>query len=338
MQIGGVSDTLGTPTVGEYLDEIPITGLFQQNSIDVKMLDIARVEVLRGPQGTLYGEGAMGGAIHFITNAPNLTTYSGMIEGELNQITGGGAGYKVNGMVNLPIIPDKLGLRLVAGEERDGGWIESTLTGQTNINTTQATTLRGTLLAQPTDRLEVSLTALHQQEDSANNPYAIDGKSDAAVATPDHNLYNLVNGVIRYDFGPVKLVESAGYIDLHSVITDDLSYAFVPLLDAVFGLPVGFITQTPLVGDVQSRVFSDEFRLSSSGEGRFNWTAGAYYRRFTGSGTSTVTHRLSRLASGFLLFRGGGHDRYLRGGRGFRRGQLPAYRQAECSCRRTLLS
>jgi outer membrane receptor protein involved in Fe transport len=288
IQIRGVSASLGAPTVGEYLDEMPISADGQSSTVDVRLIDMQRIEVVRGPQGTLYGEGAMGGALHYITADPELTTYSGSMEASAGHVTDGEASYRANAVLNLPIVQDKVGLRLVAGYQRDGGWVDNVLTGEDDINSTEITTLRGKLLIKPDDNTQVSLLVLHQEANQANQDFGLNRQISATVQTFNHNRYDLLNGVIRHDFGPVRLTESAGYVNVHSNLQYDLTYAFLPLLELPppfgFGLPPGFITQIPLTGVTDVHIFANELRLSSDGTGRFNWTAGGYFRRSENSG------------------------------------------------------
>jgi iron complex outermembrane recepter protein len=290
IQIGGVSDADGPATVGVYLDEMPITGNTVQigstgTLADVRLLDMARVEVLRGPQGTLYGEGSMGGTIRYITNSPDLTTYSGSVEGEGGQIDGGAQSYKADGVANLPLIPGELGLRLVAGYERDGGWIDDSATGQSNINGIDFKTFRGKLLVRPTDRVEVSLLYQHQDSDQNFEPFGINGIYPSPVESFAHDRYDIVNGIVKFDLGPVDILETAGYLNRTSTSQADATAAFLPFLEAPpplgLGLPSGFITGIPFFEQTTQRIYTDELRFSSNGNGPFTWIVGAYYRHGT---------------------------------------------------------
>lgn len=282
IQIGGVSNVTGLATVGTYLNEMAINGASAQGgpggqSLDIRLLDLARIEVLRGPQGTLYGEGSMGGTIHYVTNSPDLDTYSGSLEGEVGHITGGDESYKINGVINAPLIEDKLGLRVVAGYQRDGGWIDNTATGRRNINDTEFKTVRAELLARPADRLDLSLLYIHQDLDLDYKPFGVGGKQSSAVQTYDHDRYDLVNGVIKYDLGSVQLLDSIGYLNRNSTLQLDLTPAFLPIL-GFFGIPPGFITEIPFSFVNDQEIFTNELRVSSTGPSRFNWTIGGYYR------------------------------------------------------------
>jgi iron complex outermembrane receptor protein len=129
--IRGVVATVGAATTGVYLDDVSLskranTGVSQQNGAPLPVLfDLDRVEVLKGPQGTLYGGSSEGGAIRFITPAPSLTTMSGLARVEVNQVDQGGVGYEFGAATGGPIVQDKLGFRISGVYRRTAGWIDS---------------------------------------------------------------------------------------------------------------------------------------------------------------------------------------------------------------------
>jgi outer membrane receptor protein involved in Fe transport len=116
------------PTVGIYLDEQPITTI--TGAVDVHIYDVARVEALAGPQGTLYGASSMAGTIRIITNRPDPSKFEGAIDLELNKVTDGGWGYSAEGFVNVPL-SDRVALRAVAWYDRDAGFIDNVLQTRT---------------------------------------------------------------------------------------------------------------------------------------------------------------------------------------------------------------
>lgn len=121
IQMRGLATISGAATVGVYLDETPVASETTGASLTVRMLDMERVEVLRGPQATLYGDSSMGGTIRYIPTAPKFDTVSGSAEVEYNGTKGGSAGYKAVGVVNLPL-GENAAVRLVGGYERVGGY------------------------------------------------------------------------------------------------------------------------------------------------------------------------------------------------------------------------
>ncbi len=129
LEIRGLSSSGGSaPTVGFYLNEIPLTppsnSLNGKVVIDPSLFDLQRVEVLRGPQGTLYGSGSMGGTIKLITNAPNLEDLSGAVSGTVSTTAHGGFNSSINAAFNVPIIKDMLAVRAVVTNNSDSGFID----------------------------------------------------------------------------------------------------------------------------------------------------------------------------------------------------------------------
>ena len=129
------------PSVGSYLDEQPITTI--GGTLDVHVYDIARVEVLPGPQGTLYGASSEAGTFRIITNKPSTTRFSAGYDLEGNTVEHGGQGYVAEGFVNIPLTP-KAAIRIVGFDERDAGYIDNVpgsrpfaTSGQTITNTSQ---------------------------------------------------------------------------------------------------------------------------------------------------------------------------------------------------------
>ncbi|MBL4801472.1 MAG: TonB-dependent receptor [Emcibacter sp.] len=277
IQLRGISNTLGSSTVGLYLDETPLILDRQGNALGIRLLDLERVEVLRGPQATLYGEGSMGGTLRYIPAAPKLDAIGGSVDGEYSSTKDGGDGYKITGVLNLPLVTDRLGLRMVAGHERVGGFIDSLATGKKDVNVADVTTLRGTLLATPNDRLDVSVMGLYQETDQEYQEFGVNRKTSAIVPTFNKDRYILGQVKGSYDFDFAELNGSASYIDRDNTVQADVSPFFVPFLP-LFGVPAGVVTQVGLPVDYDYRVFSAELRLSSQNQGVFGWSIGTTYR------------------------------------------------------------
>src|SRR5690606_22584338 len=166
------------------------------------------VEVLRGPQPTLYGDGSMGGTIRYVTASPDLDRASASVNTELTSIDDGENGWLVNGHVNVPLVDDRVGLRIAVGYEDQGGWIDRTATGETDINGYQIATARAKLLVKLNDDADVSVLLLHQESDQDNQHFGVDGKTAWTVPTYLNTKYDLASVVFRYDLGFAELVET----------------------------------------------------------------------------------------------------------------------------------
>jgi len=168
----GVNST-GAATVGSYYDEAVISANNGNDgggrNVDFKLYDIQRIEVLKGPQGTLYGASSESGTIRIITNKPDTHEFSGYIAGNVSGTEKGGANYNVNGALNLPIANDKLALRVVGWYVNDSGFIDQPRipAGRVaNVNTDETSGGRAQLRYTPTSELSITASATYQKQHS----------------------------------------------------------------------------------------------------------------------------------------------------------------------------
>jgi outer membrane receptor protein involved in Fe transport len=287
IQMRGISSTFGLPTVGRYLDEMPISIDIQGIGFEMRLLDVERLEVLRGPQGTLYGEGSMGGTIRYLTADPDLTRFGGTFEAQGGAVTDGGTAWRTNAALNVPLVEGRAGLRLVAGYEDTGGWIDSLVTGEDDINSVEISHLRGKLQVNFSDNVEGSLLVLHQEQDQEYTNSAGDRESTALVPELNNQSHDLVNGVVRWDLGFAELVNSVGYMEAETQTAADFSVPFVPILQ-LFGYPPGFITSVGVGSVGEFTLWTDEIRLASAPGGAFDWTIGLYGRDLRTDAISTT--------------------------------------------------
>jgi outer membrane receptor protein involved in Fe transport len=212
VSIRGIRSGVGAPTTSVYLDDTPLQryGGPGQNigngTVFPQLFDLERVEVLKGPQGTLYGGSAEGGTIRFITPTPSLTKYSGSTRLEVADTKDGGLSYEGGVSFGGPIVEDKLGMRISVIGRHTGGYIDhvSRYTGKTleeNTNTQNARAGRIVLLWKPTERLSIS-PALYMSYDHA---------ADASIwwkNIPAYTLPNRVTGTFVYPgrtYGPYNM-------------------------------------------------------------------------------------------------------------------------------------
>ncbi|MFM8499891.1 MAG: TonB-dependent receptor [Chakrabartia sp.] len=307
VQMRGVSVFSGLPTVGVYLDEMPLNLESNQTGQDVRLLDIKRLEVLRGPQGTLYGQGAVGGSIRYITNDVDLNSVTGSASGEVAAIDGGGVNWKGDAVVNVPLSEDRVGLRLAGSYQRFGGWIDNPLLGDKRVNSGHSYALRGKLRFDLSDAFRIVLTAQHQDlKLGANN--LSDGAQQVfdTVPTPFTSRATLLNGLATYDFGGVTLLSSSSYIKRKDVLIYDLTPTLGPFIPLLTGAPTPPGTTVATTQPRTAEVFSQEVRLSSNGEGPFIWTVGGFFRDSKSriNASSTVTPNI--LPPGLTLFASSG--------------------------------
>lgn len=173
--IRGISST-GASTTGVYYDEAVISGSNANDGggfqSDIRLYDLDRIEVLRGPQGTLYGAGSMSGTIRFITKKPDLNEFSGYVSGEVSSTSHGGTNYNANGALNLPVVSDKVALRLVGWGIDDSGFVDQVRVGASlnnpiglvrNVNNDNVLGGRAILRIQPTSALTIDASYTRQR-------------------------------------------------------------------------------------------------------------------------------------------------------------------------------
>ena len=284
INLRGVGNVFGNgAVVGEYLDEADITSAsssatFGYGELDARPYDLERVEVLRGPQGTLFGVSAMGGVIRFITQKPVLDRFQMDEDASASFTQGGAPGQRLQAMINTPLITGKLGLRVAGEFDRAGGWIDEPAAGLKDINSQNLADVRIEGMYQPTSRLNVyAMQIIHRDS------YGLDQSEDAngnytppwglsVVPTGEEN-YELSNLVATYDFGGVKLLNSATYYN-RSVSAKNWGY---------FNWDIGGAAELDPYDYFPQESASDELRLSHADQGPWQWTVGGIYKRFRDS-------------------------------------------------------
>jgi len=213
----------GEATVGLYYDETPLTGPAgttadaSSTSADVNLFDAERIEVLRGPQGTLYGSGSMGGTLRVILNKPDSSRYAGAVEVGGTAQKDGGQGYSVKGMVNVPLIEDKLAARLVLYKAEQGGYIDDILLKKNNINSQHSSGGRLMLGFTPTENLTLTAEGLFQKTtlDGQNSWYPALGTKDystnARTIAPTEDNLRLYNVTGKWELGFATVTATSSY-------------------------------------------------------------------------------------------------------------------------------
>ena len=319
LEMRGLSSGGGSaPTVGFYLDETPLSppaaALNGKVVIDPDLFDLNRVEVLRGPQGTLYGSGSMGGTVRLITNQPDLEKFSAEIAADGSGTHGGGANGGVDAMVNAPLVTDKAALRVVFTDKYRSGWIDrdviddfplesgscagwfgygcvrgnlnNATVNQVNkdVNTEHLYSIRGSLLLKPTDKFTVTLTGMYQSlnmggYDTFDIPYG-DGNQLThyeayPMAEPMSDEFKLGSLTMKYEAPWFDITSATSYWQRSESQTIDDTETVQNLTASSSFIPIGY---TEIDG---SKQFSQELRFSSRGEGRLQWVAGAFYSDLT---------------------------------------------------------
>ena len=299
-------------TVGTYIDDVAYgsSSAFaagSQTALDMALLDLNHIEVLRGPQGTLYGAGAMGGVIKYVTNEPDTGELSGKVALGASATKGGGAGNTVNAVVNVPIKADVAALRVSAFHDHDGGFVDvlGAAAGK-NLDKGDTNGGRVALLVEPSARFHIRATALTQDIKRGNSDFTdidpatgkpVDGWNQREQMLREPHSMRTSQGAVdlEYDFGPARLnsITSIQRSKLGQVY--DLSSVYAPLINQFFGFLPDTVSED-IAADVHKT--TQEFRLTSVAGGSVEWLAGLYWDRET---ADQKQHVLDTLAGGSPL-------------------------------------
>ncbi|MEM9879055.1 MAG: TonB-dependent receptor [Pseudomonadota bacterium] len=301
--IRGISSTgvgLAGSTTGFYYDEafVEPAGIVR-SFIEPLFFDVERVEVLRGPQGTLFGGSSMGGTVRFISNKPDLEDFSGAGGAQLSFTKDGGANYTLNGMVNVPIVNDKLGVRLVGSYRYDEGFIDrvqdTTLnpTGvsfedgpvEENVNDADYAGARAIVTFKPTETFTLQGTVAYQRVEQSAIP-SVDDEAERYTRTLPLNFDELVsdefimgNLVATLELEDFEILSSTTYYDRDSELRQDGSNTFFS--GGAFPLLGG--------GPREDATFMQEVRVTTTWDKPINFVAGVYYEDYAREGRTEYT-------------------------------------------------
>jgi iron complex outermembrane receptor protein len=298
--------------VGAYLDDSPISlSLFMP---DLDLFDLSRVEVLRGPQGTLFGSGSLGGTVRYITNQPELGVRSTFGEVGGSWIDGGNAGANVKVGTNVPL-GDRAAARLAVYHNQLAGYMDAVqpdFSVDENVNTGARTGVRAALRFAPSERFSVTPRVVFQKVemdgwnriDTFNilaNPYTTsrppvilgERKLFTQIDEPFTDDFVLGDVNLRYDFGGVNLTSITTYTYRDLLVVRDAGALTSSITGGSIGLPEEIYTlNSPLDDATESRVFTQELRFAGGGD-RARWLVGGFFS------TNDRKYGQSLIVSGF---------------------------------------
>lgn len=270
------------PLVSQFLDDLPVAAATASQR-DFNYFDFDRIEILRGPQPTLFGEGSVGGTIRYFSRDPKLSgaSISDMLfQSRVSFTHEGGTNIAASGATSFILVPDKLGIRIVGNYRRDDGFIDNPLLGLSNFNDYRAYSGRAVLLFKPDDALTIRLMAFAGNDDfsGANEvdaPPAPKDRLQFSTPVPGDNRdrFAMYSGRIEYDFGPLTVSSITG-----RYIRERRDRFFDAQSAAAFGL---FTAPLAAVGASNSRdtSFTQELRFMSDFAGPLSLIGGLYYQR-----------------------------------------------------------
>jgi iron complex outermembrane recepter protein len=283
--------------VSIYIDELPYmlaSGPLAQP--DLRLYDIDRVEVLRGPQGTLFGSGSLAGAVRIITTKPELDAFSFSAGVDFGVTDGDALRQRVNGTLNVPIIDDELAVRLVGYYRDDEGYVDNIGTGTENSNTVVDQGMRGSLLWEPSENFRATLMAMYADSNPMDKPQVHPSLGRLERSTGFNEgvevTMSTANLVLEYDFAATTVTSSTAYAQIDPTWNNDIS-TFLNGLPVVQPGPgvraLNFAAQ-------QAQFFTQELRLTSTGERRFDWVVGGFYMDADAENSITAIANVDDLA------------------------------------------
>lgn len=294
-----------SPSVGVYLDEQPVTTI--TGPLDIHVYDMARIEALAGPQGTLYGASSQAGTIRYITNKPELGHWEGGYDVEVNQVDDGGTGFGGEGFINIPV-SDNMAVRLVGWYQHDGGYIDNVAGTRTfpssgvtvsnaaraeeDYNDVDTVGARAALRIDLDDNWTISPTIM-AQETKANGQFGFDplvGDLKVSHFYPEGSKDRWYQAAlaIQGTVGSLDLVYAGAYMKRNVDTQSDYSdYAY--FYDTLFGYGAYISDDAGVLinpsqyiqGKDRYTKESHEFRLSTPADGRLRAVGGLFYQRQT---------------------------------------------------------
>ena len=282
--------------VSIYLDDVPLGASTQfglgSQSFNFNLFDMDRVEVLNGPQGTVYGANALGGALKYITTKPQLGAYGGKAEVDASSTDHGGANGAARLEVNLPLLDGTAAVRVDGLTQYDSGYAKDPAHARENIGASRTTGGRIALLYKPTDALEVRLAAFTQNiaangadvafmNPQTHAPLAGAYDQSYALSQPADSSVTAYSAVISYDFNWAKATSVSAYQRNHGLYHTDDTVFYGVLMPLYTGLLSTAAGPYDLYVDTNTKKFTQEVRLASPDNKHLEWVGGLFYTHET---------------------------------------------------------
>lgn len=298
LSMRGISTSqYNNPSVGIIVDDLPFGSVTETGGgafvPDLDPGDLRRVEVLRGPQGTLYGANSLGGLIKYVTIDPDTRATSGRLQAGASTVHNGGQlGYQLRGSINLPV-NETIAVRASGFTRLDPGYIDQPLNDVEGVNKGRAEGGRVSALYRPSDAFSLKLTALLQKDHIYGNPssYLLPGLGKLAntdakgTQTLDSKLQSYsIN--INAKLGAVDLTSITGYSVNSKHFFTDLSLGLAEATEQLYG-----VSNSRRDSPISARKFSQELRFSGQTQLGFDWLVGGFYTRESSYFNSEITAR-----------------------------------------------
>ena len=301
LSIRGISTgDASNPSVGIVIDDVPfgssaLLGYGMRTLPDIDPANLSQIEVLRGPQGTLYGASSIGGLVKFVTKAPSVDMLSGRVEASTSVVTDGNVGYGLRGAINIPVNSD-FAIRINGYRRRDPGYVDNISTGKDDVNSQDYSGGLISALYKPDNQFSIRLTALLQDQ-KAKGASSSDAdyqgnqilgdlvQSDIAGTGTSKINSKMVWGDVGYDFGNVELTSITAYGRTVYRGKLDINEAYGSYATTFFGEDY---TRSRLENDFVTKKFSQELRLSAEASTFISLTVGGFYTHEDTSGAQAL--------------------------------------------------
>lgn len=295
ISIRGIQSDAGSGATGIYIDDTPIqsrasvSGL--GSSVWPQIFDLERVEILRGPQGTLFGAGSEGGTVRLITPQPSSTKFDAYVRSDLAYTDGGSPSTELGAAVNVPLVEDTLGVRISASDRHDGGYVNRVdyLTGnveQRDSNYFDTETFRVALAYKPSESFTLT-PSFYWQDQYANdtsvfweplsNPSRDNFNVSSTIPNTSHDRFTLSALKGEWTLPGVTLVSNTSYFDRDQPSVQNLAFFESYVWANTPYYPAGMYA--PSYDDIHQRTFTQELRLQSQDpDARLTWVGGLFYQ------------------------------------------------------------
>ncbi len=280
-----------------YLDDVPFTSSSANGggsfiAPEPELADIDRIEVLKGPQGTLYGASSLGGVIRLISKRPDPSHFSGSARAELTAIDGGGTGYSLSSTLNIPLVSDRLAVRATGFYRRAPGFVDNIGTGTRNVNESVAKGARLAIGWTPTDRLTIDAVGMIQDIDTKGlaaehvapgtfTPVYGTRKYSNFFNAPTNVKYRLASITGKYDVGVGQVIATAAYLESELHVDRDVTSTYAPFfpLFGQFGYVYPANTGAAVPSTIPQKKKTAELRFVSNRLGPVEFIVGGFYTK-----------------------------------------------------------
>lgn len=256
-------------TVAIYIDELPISANGNSTILDPTLFDVERVEFLRGPQGTLFGSNSLAGAVRILTKSPDASQFEGKLLVDYGLTGKDSFRKRYNGMINVPLVEDKLAFRAVGFYRHEDGWVDNIGTGRDNANTLESAGGRAMLQWDPTDRLSMRAMVMHENSKPRDSGLVNPDRGEFVRLSERPDLFHAkltsYNFTLDYDLGFANLTSSS--------TLSKFDQTFIVDLAGTFAQTIPFALDALAYDDI----FVQEVRLASTSGGRFDWIIGGFF-------------------------------------------------------------